>query len=121
MKSIWSCFSNLEYREEKEIQEELLADLDEHAASLTGLGSSLSHENRTQAVDSADNSLGIVVDCINEGDNLVDECLVVTLEEEPQRLLGVSAVLGQYGVVVFSRSLASEAMPLEPNASTRWS
>ena len=44
-----------------------------------------------------DSSLGIVVDCINEGDNLVDECLVVTLEEEPQRLLGVSAVLGQYG------------------------
>ena len=94
MKSIWSCFSNLKYgKRRKKCEEELFADLDEHAAVTAGLGSSLSHENRTQAIDSADSSLCIVVDCINEGDNLVDECLVVTLEEEPQRLLGVTPLI----------------------------
>ena len=47
-------------KEKKEMLRRLFADLDEHAAGLAGLGSSLSRQNRTQAVDSAD-SLGIVV------------------------------------------------------------
>ncbi|WP_318361029.1 hypothetical protein, partial [uncultured Agathobaculum sp.] len=51
-KSIWSCFSNLKYgKRRKNSYEELLADLNVYAAVTAGLGSSLSHQNRTQAVN----------------------------------------------------------------------
>ena len=79
------------------VRDGLLLNLYVNAAVAAGLGSSLSHQNRTQAVNSANRNRLVVVDRINKCDNLLDERLIVALEEEPQRLLGASAVLGHNG------------------------
>ena len=106
----WEAFGDRAKRQE------LFLYLDVYTAVAAGLGRSLCHQNRTQAVDSANRNRLVVVDRIDKRDNLVDERLVVTLEEEPQRLLGVRTVNRSDGggvdqvVAVCSHALGAERL-----------
>lgn len=62
------------------VGEKLRLNLYINTAVAAGLGCSLGHENRAQAVNSA-NRNRLVVDCINKRDNLIDKRLIVMLEE----------------------------------------
>lgn len=66
-------------------------------AVAAGLGSSSSHQNRAQTIDSTNDNGLVVHNGINEADNLIDESLIVALEEEPEGLFALCAVNGNNG------------------------